>query len=121
MPVVVAISLRSPVDDAPPRHASRLRDLFDLSLLGSDLDTTVRSFVDRVTLTFRASDCVIWGPTHDAQWPRMHRDPTDDAAQAMLLARCEIARTCDTTVIADLGCFQFASVAAMEDAAPGAT
>jgi DNA-binding response OmpR family regulator len=77
----------SSMEDAT-RQASRLRDLFDLTLLGDDLETALATFVERVALNLRASDCVLWGPPHEGRWPKTRRAPGRPEEQAMLLWRC---------------------------------
>jgi len=87
----------SPEEESPARQAARLRDLFELSLLGGDLDASLKTFVDRVALTFRAADCVIWGPAHEDRWPKTHRPIQRAETQAFLLWRCDLALTCGAT------------------------
>jgi diguanylate cyclase (GGDEF)-like protein len=85
------------------RQASRLRDLFDLTLLGDDLETALATFVERVALNFRAADCVLWGPPHEGRWPKTRRAPGRPEEQAMLLWRCDLALVAGATIVASEG------------------
>ncbi|MBI4508225.1 MAG: diguanylate cyclase [Deltaproteobacteria bacterium] len=94
-------------DEEPPtRQASRLRELFELSLLSGDVEATLKNFIDRVVLAFRASDGVLWGPPHEDRWPKTRRPLTRPEDQALLLWRCDLAVTCGTTLIAVEGAGQ---------------
>jgi diguanylate cyclase (GGDEF)-like protein len=108
-----------PPQDPPVRHAGRLRDLFDLTLLGDDIQAIVKVFVDRVALAFRASDCVLWGPAHEDLWPRTRRPLGTAEEQAFLLWRCDLALTAGATVIVSDGTAARSFLAAPLDA-PGA-
>src|SRR5688500_11681892 len=105
-----AIAKTAPQEEAPERQASRLRDLFELTLLGGDLDAGVKAFIDRVALVFRAADCVIWGPAHEERWPKTHRPILRPEAKAFLLWRCDLALTCGATIIAAEGLTRHDSV-----------
>jgi diguanylate cyclase (GGDEF)-like protein len=98
-----ALSLAPATPEDAARQASRLRDLFDLTLLGDDLDVALTTFVERVALNFRAADCVLWGPPHEGRWPKTRRTPGRPEEQAMLLWRCDLALVAGATIVASEG------------------
>ncbi len=98
-----ALSAASVAPEDMARQASRLRDLFDLTLLGDDLEVALSTFVERVALNFRAADCVLWGPPHEGRWPKTRRAPGRPEEQAILLWRCDLALVAGATIVASEG------------------
>ncbi len=94
-----ALAASSPTHEDPTRQASRLRDLFDLTLLGDDLDGALAIFVERVALNFRVTDCVLWGPPHEGRWPKTRRPPGRPEERALLLWRCDLALIAGATIV----------------------
>jgi serine/threonine-protein kinase len=94
------LARRVPTIQDAERRAARLRDLFDLSLLGDDLDAALATVIERLALAFRVSDCVMWGPAHEGRWPKTRRPPGPPEARAGLLWRCDLALTTSTTLVA---------------------
>jgi serine/threonine-protein kinase len=79
-------------------QASRLRDLFDLTLLVGDLDAALKLLCDRTARAFRAHDCVLLLTGGD---PRLfaHRTPDTVEGREALAARCQLAAAVDTTLL----------------------
>jgi len=72
-------------------QARRLRELSDMTLLGTDLFTAIDQLIVRTAQTFAVSDCVIWGPRHEPYWPRTARPARAPLDNDAILHRCELA------------------------------
>src|SRR5690606_16548525 len=78
---------------------TRLRELYELTLLGGDYLQMLDTVVARTALTFGVSDCVLWGPPHEDIWPRTARVLAGPEAEATLLWRCDLALTGGSAVL----------------------
>jgi diguanylate cyclase (GGDEF)-like protein len=87
------------IGDTAARQAARLRELYELTLLGGDYMQTLDTLVARTALTFGVSDCVLWGPAHEPIWPRTARPLAGPEDEATLLWRCDLALTGGATLL----------------------
>src|SRR5262249_21398356 len=78
-------------------QASRLRDLFDLSLLSGDLDASLKLLCDRTARAFRAHDCVCV-LTGGGTRLSAHRATETAEARDLLAARSQLAAAVGTTL-----------------------
>ena len=88
--------------DKAGKQAMRLRELYDMSLLGPDLIRELDQLISRATIGFQVSDCILWGPGNEAHWPRSTQEiPKPQWPQ--IRQRCELALHARTTVMVSLG------------------
>ena len=66
------IGVKQTIGDTTARQIARLRELYELTALASDVTTALDVLVSRTCLTFRVDNCVIWGTSDDIQ-PRLAR------------------------------------------------
>ncbi len=105
--------------DTSGRQATRLRELYELSLLRPDLFRAVDNLAARAALMFRLADCVIWAGAEDPRWPRTVR-PLLQGEQGDYLKHCELAcKTGVTLFVAHAGEAQDGSSTVTQ--APGRT
>ena len=78
---------------------TRLRELFDLSILDATPAAGLDQVVARVTLAFRATDCAAWATGPEGVWPRTARPVADQAARARLHQRLVVASGAAGTVL----------------------
>ncbi len=88
--------------DKSGRQATRLRELYDMSLLGPDLIHELDQLIGRATVGFQVSDCILWGPGNEPHWPRSSQ-PIGQAQWPAIRQRCELALRARTTVLVSLG------------------
>ena len=83
---VLSSVLRPPTDigDTAARQVSRLRELYEITALASDLASALDVLVSRTSLTFRVDNCVLWGPSDDPLWPRLARGLAPEEASDVL-------------------------------------
>jgi diguanylate cyclase (GGDEF)-like protein len=78
---------------------TRLRELFDLSLLGGDVVRGLDALVGRAALAFQVNDCAAWAWGGDGHtWPRVSR-PIGQAERAELFDRVRLASAAGRTVL----------------------
>lgn len=88
--------------DKAGKQAMRLRELYDMSLLGPDLIRELDQLISRATIGFQVSDCILWGPGNEPHWPRSTQEiPKPQWPQ--IRQRCELALHARTTVMVSLG------------------
>ena len=90
------------IGDTAGRQVTRLRELYEMSLLGPDLVRELDFVVTRATLGFQVNDCIIWGPPHEPHWPRSIA-PLSAVAWPILRAQCDHALHVSTTLIVSNG------------------
>lgn len=90
------------IGDTSGRQVTRLRELYEMSLLGPDLVRELDFVVTRATLGFQVSDCIIWGPQHEPHWPRSIA-PMSAVEWPILRAQCDLALHAGTTLIVSSG------------------
>ncbi len=90
------------IGDTAGRQVARLRELYEMSLLGPDLVRELDFVVTRATLGFQVSDCIIWGPEHEPQWPRSIA-PLSAMEWPILRAQCDLALHAATTLVVSGG------------------
>lgn len=95
-------SKRRELADTAGRQVTRLRELYELSLLGSDMIRELDFVASRATLGFQVSDCIVWGPEKDEHWPRATK-PLSETEWAFLRVRCQLALQVGTTVVISMG------------------
>lgn len=79
--------------------AHRLRELFDLSLLGGDVVRSLDDLAARAALAFRVTDCAAWAWGGDGRtWPRTAR-PISEVDRPALFDRVQVASQAARTVI----------------------
>jgi diguanylate cyclase (GGDEF)-like protein len=88
--------------DTTGRQVARLRELYEMSLLGPDLVRELDFVVTRATLGFQVTDCVVWGPANEPHWPRTIA-PVPAHRWPILRGHCELAMQAGTTVIVSDG------------------
>ncbi|HKA91965.1 MAG TPA: protein kinase, partial [Haliangiales bacterium] len=81
-----------------PAQASRLRDLFDLTLLSGDLAAALKLVCDRTARAFRSHDCVLVLASGERRL-YAHRTPETTDQREALAARCELAAAVGTSLI----------------------
>ncbi len=84
--------------DRASKQASRLRELFEMSLLGPDLIHELDQVANRACVGFQVSDCILWGPTSEPYWPRRALE-APDADWPKMRSRCELALRTGTPVL----------------------
>jgi len=88
--------------DKAGRQATRLRELYDMSLLGSEFLRELDQVISRATIGFQVSDCILWGPAHESYWPRSTQE-IPSGQWPRIRERCELALHAGTTVMISLG------------------
>lgn len=96
------VDMEPGLGDTSGRQVARLRELYEMSLLGPDLVRELDFVVTRATLGFQVNDCIIWGPTNEAHWPRTSA-PIPTRQWHILRAHCDLAMHAGTTVIVSNG------------------
>ncbi|MCP4443849.1 MAG: protein kinase [Myxococcales bacterium] len=88
--------------DKAGRQATRLRELYDMSLLGPELIRELDQLISRATIGFQVSDCILWGPDNEPQWPRSTQE-IPRAQWPQIRKRCELALHVRTTMMVSFG------------------
>jgi len=79
--------------------ATRLRELFDLTLLGGDIVRGLDDLARRAALAFQVTDCAAWAWGGDGRtWPRTAR-PISDEERPALFDRVRVASEAARTVL----------------------
>ena len=79
--------------------ATRLRELFDLSLLGGDIVRGLDDLAARAALAFQVADCAAWAWGGDGRtWPRTAR-PLAEEERPALFERVRVASEASRTVL----------------------
>ncbi len=88
--------------DKAGKQATRLRELYDMSLLGPELIRELDQLISRATIGFQVSDCILWGPGDEPHWPRSTQE-ISKSQWPQVRERCELALHARTTVMVSLG------------------
>tara|TARA_R110002096_G_scaffold44526_11_gene120375 strand:+ start:43274 stop:46216 length:2943 start_codon:yes stop_codon:yes gene_type:complete len=88
--------------DKAGRQAMRLRELYDMSLLGPELIRELDQLISRATIGFQVDDCILWGPGSEPHWPRSTQE-IPKPQWPKIRQRCELALHARTTVMMSLG------------------
>ena len=85
------VSQGARVSGPDPLVATRLRALYDLTMLGADPIRGLDAVAARTALAFQVPDCAVWAASPaEAPWPRTAR-PIPEAERGYLLARVRAA------------------------------
>ena len=88
--------------DKASTQAMRLRELYDMTLLGPEFVRELDQLISRATIGFQVSDCIMWGPGDEPYWPRSTHE-VSSAQWPQIRRRCELALRARTSVMVSLG------------------
>ncbi len=89
-------------EEAPRKQITRLRDLYELTVLGPDILQGLDSLVLRMALGFQSTNGLIWGPEQEQHWPRSAQPLARDEWPA-LRRQCTLASQIPSTLLVSEG------------------